>query len=409
MKLKSLSMWSAVALLMAAAACSKTSPTRPTSLESTADTASVTDAVSGITLTTPQLGSPNDGVSFKNVEQPVTLSIKNAVSTGSTALTYTFEVASDSGFASKAFTKDAVAEGSGGTTTLRLDKLAADRTYFWRARASSGSLAGPFTKARTFKVGPEVILQAPVLGDPPTNATVDEQPTLNVNRVARTGPAEQIFYRFEVSDAASFGSVAYAVTVAERTDLTYTPHKIAQILDEKTYFWRVQATDPANAVTSPFSSVAQFRVQKGIDLKKANIVLGPKNIGDWENTAKITDAYWVPEELCIYHTRLGIWPGVPFFGDARTLVEGNQWVFAFINGQWHGGAADWYRPGQACKGVGAGSIGRDAFYNPAQEPLHSWVPQSGELFGVMSTTPSRFWPDMRTYDERTDVKVIRWP
>jgi len=137
--------------------------------------------------------------------------------------------------------------------------------------------------------------------------------------------------------------------------------------------------------------------------------MGPKNIGQWEHTATITEAYWVPDQLCIFHTRLGIWPGVPFFGDRATLVEGNQWVFAKINEQWYGGAADWYRPSQACKGVGANSIGRDAFYLPSQEPLHSWVPRSGETVGVMSTTPARMWPDMRTYDERTDVRIIRWP
>jgi hypothetical protein len=408
MKLKFVSLWSGVALLVAASACSKSNPTRPTNVESAPDTASVTDAVSGITLTTPQLSSPNEGASFKFVEQPVSLVVKNAVTTGSTALTYTFEVATDVAFASKAFTKEGVAQGSG-NTSLTLDKLAADKNYFWRARASSGSVAGPFTKARSFKVGPEVILQAPVLGDPPTNSTVDEQPTLNVNRVSRTGPADQIFYRFELSDTSGFGSVVYSVTVPERSDLPYTPHRVTRVLDETTYFWRVQATDPANAVNSPFSSVAQFKVAKGIDLRTVHIVLGPRNIADWERTATISDAYWIPDQLCIFHNRLGIWPGVPFFGDAGTLVEGNQWVFAFINGQWHGGAADWYRPAQACKGVGANSIGRDAFYNPSQEPLHSWVPQSGELFGVMSTTPARFWPDMRTYDERTDVKVIRWP
>src|SRR5262245_9077569 len=409
MKLKFVLSWSACALLVAMSACSKENPTRPTSnLESKADTATVTDAATGITLTTPQLNSPNNAAEFKFIEQPITVSVKNAVSTGSTPLTYTFEVAGDAAFASKVFSRDGVAE-TAGTTSLRLDRLPADRSYYWRARANSGTLAGPFTSGRLLKVGPEVILQAPSLGDPANNATVGEQPTLNVNRAGRTGPAEQIFYRFEVSDTDSFGSVVYSATVPERTDLPYTPHQLSRTLDEKNYWWRVQAADPANSVTSPFSSVATFKVARGIDLKTANIVLGPKNIGDWENTARITEAYWVPDMLCIYHTRLGIWPGVPFFGDRGTLVEGNQWVFAFINGQWHGGAADWYRPGQACKGVGANSIGRDAFYNPAQEPLHSWVPRSGELFGVMSTTPSRFWPDMRTYDERTDVMVIRWP
>src|SRR5262245_12620109 len=408
MKLKSLTLWSGVALLVAAAACSKSNPTRPTNAESTPETASVTDAVSGITLTTPQPSSPAEGASFKFTEQPITLVVKNAVSTGSTPLTYTFEVASDAAFASKVITKEGVAQGNG-STSLALDKLAADKTYYWRSRASAGSVAGPFTTGRSFKVGPEVVIQAPVLGDPVTNATVDEQPTLTVNRVSRTGPADQILYRFELSDASSFGSVVYSTTVPERTDLPYTPHKVTRALHEKTYFWRVQSSDPASGVNSPFSAVAQFKVSKGIDLHTVNVIMGPKNIADWEMTAQITDAYWVPDQLCIFHTRLGAWPGIPFFGDAAPLVEGNLWVISLITGQWWTGAGDWYRPSQACKGVGANSIGRDSFYQPSQEPLHSWVPQSGEMFGVMATTPARLWPQMRTYDERSDVKLIRWP
>src|SRR5262245_59577224 len=247
MKQKFVLSWSVCALLVAMSACSKENPARPTSnLESTADTASVTDAVSGITLTTPQLNTPNNNAEFKFIEQPITVSVKNAVSTGSTALTYTFEVAGDAAFANKVFSRDGVAE-TAGMTSLRLDRLPADRSYYWRARANSGSLNGPFAKARTMKVGPEVILQAPVLGDPANNATVDEQPTLNVNRVSRTGPAEQIFYRFEISDTNSFGSVVYSATVPERTDLSFTPHKVTRELEEKTYFWRVQASDPANS------------------------------------------------------------------------------------------------------------------------------------------------------------------
>jgi hypothetical protein len=110
-------------------------------------------------------------------------------------------------------------------------------------------------------------------------------------------------------------------------------------------------------------------------------------------------------ELCIWHDQLGTWPSVIFFNDPNTLVEGNQWVFANIGGRWYGGAADWYRPGQACKGLDAASIGRDAF---DQDPLRSWVPQPGELFGVMSTTPARAWPDMRTLDQRTNIVLLRW-
>src|SRR5262245_55019865 len=141
MKLKFVLSWSACALLVAMSACSKENPTRPSNLESTPDTASVTDAVSGITLTTPQPNSPNNNAEFKFIEQPITVSVKNAVTTGSAPLTYTFEVAGDAAFASKVFTRDGVAE-TAGTTSLRLDRLPADRSYYWRARANSGSING---------------------------------------------------------------------------------------------------------------------------------------------------------------------------------------------------------------------------------------------------------------------------
>jgi hypothetical protein len=112
--------------------------------------------------------------------------------------------------------------------------------------------------------------------------------------------------------------------------------------------------------------------------------------------------------MCIWHTKLGVWPSGIFFGDPNTLVEGNQWVLANINGRWYGGAAEWYRPGQACKDVTADNIARDAFYYDEQEPLRSWVPAVGEVFGLMSTTPARAWPHMRTLDERTNVVLVRW-
>ncbi len=144
-----------------------------------------------------------------------------------------------------------------------------------------------------------------------------------------------------------------------------------------------------------------------IDLNQVTIVLGP-NIASWPQTSTVTATQATDHNLCIWHTALGQWPTTIFFDDPTTLLEGNQWVFANINGQWYGGAADWYRPGQACKDVTANTIGRDAFYNPSQEPLHSWVPRPGEVFGVMSSTPARAWPAMRTLDQRTNVVLVRW-
>ncbi len=248
----------------------------------------MTDATTGVTLTSPSPVTPTANQQFKNVEQPITLTVKNAVTSGTTALVYTFEVATDSAFASKVYTKDGVPPGAT-TTALKIDKLTANKSYFWRARAQSGSLAGPNTEVRGFGIGPEVVLNQPVNGDPQPNATVGEQPTLNVNNVGRSGPNGPIFYRFEISETSAFGSLVYTATVAERTDLSFTGHAVTIKLAEKTYFWRVIATDPANAVTSAASAVSAMKVQP-FNLQQATILDSPDNFAFFAETAKITDA-----------------------------------------------------------------------------------------------------------------------
>src|SRR3954453_23772763 len=103
MTLKSLRIWSALGLLAMSIGCTKTSPTRPSDGASAGQGASVTDATTGVTLTTPTLVTPTVNQQFKNVEQPITLTVKNAVTSGSTMLTYTFDVASEAAFSNKVF------------------------------------------------------------------------------------------------------------------------------------------------------------------------------------------------------------------------------------------------------------------------------------------------------------------
>src|ERR1700712_4646456 len=106
MKLKSLGIWSALALLAVTTACTKASPTRPSETTASGQTTSVTDATTGVTLTSPSLVTPTANQQLKNVDQPITLTIRNAVTSGTTALTYTFEVASDAAFGTKVFSRD---------------------------------------------------------------------------------------------------------------------------------------------------------------------------------------------------------------------------------------------------------------------------------------------------------------
>src|SRR5258708_21003686 len=92
----------ALALLTTvAAACSKpASPAQP-SATSTGPAASAEGgsstvrSVTGATLTAPALVTPADTAQLTFASQPLTLVIGNSVSTRSTPLTYTFEVATD--------------------------------------------------------------------------------------------------------------------------------------------------------------------------------------------------------------------------------------------------------------------------------------------------------------------------
>src|SRR5262249_38614639 len=288
MKHRSLGIVSALALILAAAACEKKSPASPSESAVSPETTVVTNASTGISITTPIPVTPDNNVLIRNVEQPLTLVVKNAVSTGSTALTYTFEVASDIGFGNRVYSKDGVAEGGGGQTSLRIDRIAPDRAYFWRARAASGSQQGPNGATRSFVIGPEVILQTPTLVSPANNGTASGNPTLVVSNVGRTGPAGQGFYRFEVAQSTDFSALGFVQTVAEapggKTSLTV---QVPPNTPAGNYFWRVQASDPSNGVTSSYSTTFTFRYQP-FDMRNAIILASPPSLGFWDETAHIT-------------------------------------------------------------------------------------------------------------------------
>src|SRR6187200_3036243 len=94
----------ALALAGGTAACGKTS--NPEQPSATAATPSGGEGLSA-SIAAPRPLSPGNNVQIRNGDQPLTLAVRNAVSTKS-GVTYTFEVATDAGFAGKVQTKDAV-------------------------------------------------------------------------------------------------------------------------------------------------------------------------------------------------------------------------------------------------------------------------------------------------------------
>ena len=106
------------------------------------------------TLAAPTPRSPSGG---QNVELRPTLVVNNAVSTGSIGtVTYRFEVSSDSTFPNdpaKTITQDGVAQGTGTTSWPIPRDLAQGVVYFWRARATNGTITTAFSAIESFRAG----------------------------------------------------------------------------------------------------------------------------------------------------------------------------------------------------------------------------------------------------------------
>src|SRR5258708_17704125 len=356
---------------------------RPADLASSASGGAITDASSGITITTPLLVSPTANQQFKFAEQPLTLTVKNAVQTGSGVLTYGFDVATDAAFASKVCSKDGIAEGANGQTSLKIDTLAGPgaKSYFWRAHASSPAVAGLYTAGRAFAVGPQVVIGAPALASPASGATLGARGSLTVNNASVTGPAGTPVYRFEVSDSSSFGNLVFAASATQGSGQT-SASMTATLTTNATYFWRVQVSDPSTGVVGPYSSTGSFKYVP-FDMTRAIIEDNPKDLGSWAETAKITSVDFSTGYMLVDFDRRdgpNRWPDTPFgSGDLQyTLgICGNR------NGQWHCSAAIqfWYGRDLAASAP-AGDIGREWFYDSRWGGLLGFQPAIDATIGV---------------------------
>ena len=225
--------------------------------------------VGGVTVTTPGVASPANGAQVPNAAQPVTLVVTNAfVTSAPDSVNYTFEVASDAAFTSNVQSKD-VPQGSS-QTTLKLDawRLAGTTTGGFARRVKTRS--GWYTPAMKFTIGAAVTLQAPAAVAPDASAVTTPQPTLTVANAARTDRLERLPDRFEDRDdgrrleRSSLQAQCRKAAVKHR----FTPP--SDLPQESNLFWRAQAIDAANGVTSPFSAARAFKTTVTINLNTVN-------------------------------------------------------------------------------------------------------------------------------------------
>ena len=389
MRLKSLTVWSALAILAATTACEKASPTRPTDSGSASAAAeSVTDARTGATIIAARPSAPANQATIRWTDQPVTLTVTNGVTTGSTALVYSFQIASDANFNQIAFSVDNVAAGSG-TTSVQSSKLAGSTTYYWRSRVnpSGNSGTGPYSAVRTFTMGPEVVLGVPVLASPINGGNAFSPLSLIITNVTRSGPVGRIVYTVQVASDAAFSNVIFSSDTPESPGETTTVAAAISGLNRgSTYYWRARAADQTNGITTAYSAAANF-VAQAFDITKAKFWDNPPDAGSWPMTAHVNYVEFTGFSMRVdFDRRTGPnkWPNLipPGFQGPLQYTLG---MCRFIQNQWHCSAVVQFWEGRDLDSTAEPSrFWREWWYTGERwGPLADGVgPAEGETVGI---------------------------
>jgi hypothetical protein len=234
-------------LAIALAGCQTTKSSTPTA-------PTVAGPIGGVTISAPVLLEPSQGFKFKESEQPIKLVVQNASTSGVRPLTYSFEVASDSGFGTKLFSRAGVPPGDGKTSVV-IDRLEIGRTYYWRAWAEDGANTGDKATAG-FEIFPKAAVSPPAPSSPVNNEQVGSvTPTIVANNASTIGPVGYLAYEFQVATDQAFGHLVAAGIVNEGSG--HTTFNSSALGSGASFFWRVRASD--SETTSAWSAVSAFR------------------------------------------------------------------------------------------------------------------------------------------------------
>lgn len=216
----------------------------------------VAGPIAGVNITEPKLLEPTLHFKFKESQQPIKLLIENASSNGVRPLTYAFEVAADSSFATKVYARSGVPQGEGGRTSVIIERLELGRSYYWRARAEDGANMSTYATA-SFEVLPRAFLNPPPLRSPLGGvATTSRRPALTVGRADRNESIGYVRYEFHVATNPAFtGAIGGAVNDDTGLDTSWAPP--VDLVPNTVHYWRVLATD--GETVSVWSPIESFR------------------------------------------------------------------------------------------------------------------------------------------------------
>jgi hypothetical protein len=362
----------------------------------------VAGPIPGVNITVPTVLLPSAGTKIPVDQQPVTLMVQNAVTNGVRPLSYVFDVATDANFTNMVFTRDGIAPGSGGQTSVKLPgPLATAHTYYWRAHAQDGANTGGPSPAINFDVFTPIVINAPVLVSPAPNATTDSiHPKFTITDATRSGPVGAISYLIEVADSASFANKIAAWTSSEQpTQTVFDPP--TDFAYSTVYFWHVRAFDPTTS--GPFSVISAFTTLAqpvaptpppptggapaagdAINLAQATILNSPSDLGSWPVTTSITRLDLGSNGVHVEFSKRdgpGRWPDFTPPGWSGSL-EYTLGMALNIGGRWYASAAIEFWNGLDAAGGPPSGYAQNWFYDPARwAPMTYHQPAVGEQIG----------------------------
>ena len=392
---------------------------------------SVAGPIPGVAITAPAPMLPTNGTRVAVDQQPVTLTVNNASTSGVRPLSYVFEVATDATFTNKVFLRESVAPGEGKTSLKLPDALAAGQSvsgqsYYWHSRAEDGANTGPFSAPLTFNVFIPVVIQAPGLVTPINNVTTDSvRPRFTVNNATRTGPAGAISYLIEIADSDTFANKLAVWSVAEQANQT-SADAPQDLPYSKLLFWHARAYDPATL--GPWSNPQTFRTpapvvvappptgpsgpspNDAIDLRQAAVYNSPADIAGWAVTSKITSVSMSGAGLSFEFTTKQSWPDTTPPGWDGPL-QYTVWAVVNINGRWYtSGFIQMWRGRPSTGAPILSDFARNWAYDSRWGPMMGYQPHAGEQMGFfVSAGNARGVGDVSSVRERSNVVIISLP
>ena len=399
-----------------AVACDSTGSANPLSPH-------IAGPLAGVTITAPTLLEPADGAFIKATSQPPLLIVfTNASSNSPRSFVHQLEIATVSDFSQVLFSADDIPPGPDGKASYDVPEALAPEVYYLRVRALDGANTGPYSNPARVEVYAPGVLETPTPLSPIGGGTITTtKPALVVQHGAATGSVDSIDYLFEIASDSGFTNVVARLTVPQSPETTTsaTPNDLAA---DSTFYWRAHtvAHDKSGEVTSPYSTTESFRTPPlspapspapspgpaaGDELDLSKVTFLHANVSGWAVTSTVLSVSISSTQVCVNHTKTGQWPTSEPFGPG-VPIEGNPWIFAFINGQWYGATWDWLRVGQVCKSVTAEEFGRDQIRIYPMD--RSWVPKKGDQIGCMMSTRARDRAGSAG-TERSNVVLTTWP